>query len=148
MRQLEHTIFITNNHSPFHLWWKENLVKYYIHDCLLKSHFRCSPVIFLHIFRTPFPKNTSGGLSLYPATSLRERTPTQVIPDEFCEVLKTTFLRNTSRQLLLFYGKIFIGSVWLNRLGPARETEEEHDKDSQIGISCNIWTDDVWDLDR
>ena len=33
---------------------------------LLKSHFsiRCSPVNLLHIFRTPFPKNTSGGLLL------------------------------------------------------------------------------------
>ena len=25
----------------------------------------CSPVNLLHIFRTPFPKNTSGGLLLY-----------------------------------------------------------------------------------
>ena len=43
----------------------------------------------------------------YPATSLKERTPTQVFSDEFCEILKTTFLPNTSRRLLLFYGKIF-----------------------------------------
>ena len=28
MRQLVYTMFITNNHAPFHLWWKENLVKY------------------------------------------------------------------------------------------------------------------------
>ena len=32
-------MFITNNHATFHLWWKENLVKYwkvskyYVHDC-------------------------------------------------------------------------------------------------------------------
>ena len=25
----------------------------------------CSPVYLLHIFSTPFPKNTSGGLPLY-----------------------------------------------------------------------------------
>ena len=43
----------------------------------------------------------------YPATSLKERTPTQVFSDEFYEILKTTFLQNTSRRLLLFYGKIF-----------------------------------------
>ena len=34
-------MFITNNHTSFHLWWKENLVrhqkvsKYYDHDCSL-----------------------------------------------------------------------------------------------------------------
>ena len=42
---------------------------------------------------------------LYPANSLKERTPTQVISDEFCEILKAPFLQNTSRRLLLFYGK-------------------------------------------
>ena len=42
---------------------------------------------------------------LYPATSLKERTPTQVFSDEFCEILKAPFLQNTSRRLLLFYGK-------------------------------------------
>ena len=32
-------MLITNNHTSFHLWWKENLVKYqkdwkyYVHDC-------------------------------------------------------------------------------------------------------------------
>ena len=28
MRQLVYTLFSTNNHASFHLWWKENLVKY------------------------------------------------------------------------------------------------------------------------
>ena len=41
----------------------------------------CSPVSLLHIFRTPFRKNTSGRLLLYPETSLKERTPTQVVSD-------------------------------------------------------------------
>ena len=45
--------------------------------------------------------------SLYPATSLDERTPTQVLSDEFCEILKKTFLQNTFRRLLPFYRKIF-----------------------------------------
>ena len=67
----------------------------------------CYPVNLLHIFRTPFSKNISGGLLLYPATSLKEKTPTQVLSDEFCEVLKTPFLQNISKQLFMFYGKIF-----------------------------------------
>ena len=39
MRQLVHTMFISNNRALFHLWWKENLVKhqnvwkYYENDC-------------------------------------------------------------------------------------------------------------------
>ena len=28
MKQLVYTIFITNNHAPFHLWPKKNFVKY------------------------------------------------------------------------------------------------------------------------
>ena len=39
MKQLVSTMFITNNHASFHLWWNENLVKHqkvskcYEHDC-------------------------------------------------------------------------------------------------------------------
>ena len=45
MRQLVHTMFLSNNGPSFHLWWKENLVKhrevskYYETDCGL-SHLR------------------------------------------------------------------------------------------------------------
>ena len=28
MRQLVHTVFVSNNRASFHLWWKENLVKH------------------------------------------------------------------------------------------------------------------------
>ena len=42
---------------------------------------------------------------LYPATSVKERTPAQVFSGEFCKILKTTFLQNTFRRLLLFYKK-------------------------------------------
>ena len=42
---------------------------------------------------------------LYPEISLKERTPTQVFSSEFCQILKTPFLQNTSRRLLLFYRK-------------------------------------------
>ena len=44
MRQLVYTMFITNNHALFHLWWKENFVKHqevsklYGHNCK-KGHF-------------------------------------------------------------------------------------------------------------
>ena len=37
----------------------------------------------------------------------QEMTPTQVLSDEFYEILKTPILQNTSRRLLLFYGNIF-----------------------------------------
>ena len=54
---------------------------------------------------------------LYPANSLKERTPNRVFSDEFCELLKTTFLQNTSRRLLLFYGKkYFINKIVKNSL--------------------------------
>ena len=39
MRQLVYTMFISNNSASFHLWWKENLIKYqkvskyYANDC-------------------------------------------------------------------------------------------------------------------
>ena len=46
-------------------------------------------------------------IGFYPATSLKEWTPIQVFSDEFCEILKTPFLQNTSRRLLLLYEKIF-----------------------------------------
>ena len=42
MRQLVHTMFISNNRGSFHLWGKENLVKhqkalkYHKNDCLQK----------------------------------------------------------------------------------------------------------------
>ena len=39
-------MFITNNNTSFHLWWKENLVKnqkvfkYYVHDCRTNTHWK------------------------------------------------------------------------------------------------------------
>ena len=44
MRQLIYTMFISNNHPSFRLWWKENSVnhlkvsKYYETDCRFKKH--------------------------------------------------------------------------------------------------------------
>ena len=57
---------------------------------------------------TPVPKSLSNKvIGFYPATSLNERTPIQTFSDDFCEILKTPFLQNTFRRLLLFYEKIF-----------------------------------------
>ena len=36
---------------------------------------------------------------LYPATSLKERTPTQVFSDEFCEIFMTEHLKTTASVL-------------------------------------------------
>ena len=39
MKNFVYTMFITNNHASFRLWWKEHIVKYqevskyYVHDC-------------------------------------------------------------------------------------------------------------------
>ena len=43
---------------------------------------------------------------LYPAILLKEITSIQVFSDEFCEIHQTLIL-HISRQLLLFYGKMF-----------------------------------------
>ena len=34
--------------------------------------YKCSPIYLLHIFRTPFPKNTSGGLLLNVQNEISE----------------------------------------------------------------------------
>ena len=56
VRQLVYTIFNTNNHYSFHLWWKENLLKhqkgskYYDQYCTSKSEYftPCiKPVIYI-----------------------------------------------------------------------------------------------------
>ena len=57
-------------------------------------------------------KNVFVGVSdLYPPTFLKEKTPMQVYSDEFREIFMTPFSRNTSRQLLLFYGVIFTNKI-------------------------------------
>ena len=43
-------------------------------------------------------------VSLFPASSSKERTPTQAFSGELCDIIRTT-LQNTSRRLLLFYRK-------------------------------------------
>ena len=80
--------------EPSRTFYSEALLRN-IYLFLCKIH-KKTPVLESH-----FNKVTG----LYPANSLKERTPTRVFSDEFCQILKTPFLQNTSRRLLLFYGK-------------------------------------------
>ena len=67
----------------------------------------CSLVNLLDIFRTPFCKNTSGELLLYPATSLKEKTPTQVFLDEFWHLFTDTFFTEHLQETASVLRKIF-----------------------------------------
>ena len=73
------------------MFWKyaANLCNYF--GTLLKSHFECSPVNFLHIFRTPFPRNTSGRLLLRAKNFIQF----------FCELKKFSLVENTQHHLKL-----------------------------------------------
>ena len=60
--------------------------------------------------KTPVPESlfnkvTDRSPSSISCNFTKERTLTQMFSDEFCKVLQTPFLHNTSRQLLLFYRK-------------------------------------------
>ena len=83
--------------------------------CFCKIH-KKAPVLKPH-----FRKVTG----LYSATSLKKRTPTQMFSGEFYEILKTTFLQNTSRRLLLFYGKkYFINIIVKNPLRKGKKWKQ------------------------
>ena len=56
-----------NTHAEVQFYWKYNLLRFYCNFAEVLCNFieivlwlGCSPVNLLHIFRTPFPKNTSG----------------------------------------------------------------------------------------
>ena len=51
---------------------------------------------------------------LHRATSLKQRTSTQVFGDKFCDILKILYSQNTSSQLILFYGKKLINEIGKN----------------------------------
>ena len=62
---------------------------------------------------------------LYPAILLKERTPTQVFSGQFCKTLKTPFLQNTSRWLLLFYEKkYFTNKIVKNPLRKGKKQKQ------------------------
>ena len=78
---------------------------------------------------------------LYPATSLKERTPTQVFSSEFCEIHKTTFLQNTSRRLLLFYRKKhFINKIARNSLRKWEKMETACKKNNHKTKTSSLFT--------
>ena len=53
--QLVDTMLITNNHTSFHLWWKEKLAKYqkfskyYVHRCSINIWLHSVNKVILHI---------------------------------------------------------------------------------------------------
>ena len=67
--------------------------------------------LYIYIFckihkKKPVMKSHFNKVSgLYNVTSLKKRTPTQVFSSDFCKLIKTPFLQNACRRLLLFYGK-------------------------------------------
>ena len=65
----------------------------------------------LHIFRTPFPKDTSGGLLLYPVTSLKEKTPTELFSDEFARYLIHLFYRTSPDNCFCSTEKCFTNKI-------------------------------------
>ena len=71
----------------------------------------------------------------YPATSLKEGTPTQMFSDEFWEMHKTPFLQNTFKRLLLFYGKIFC------QCDSKKPSEKKKEKENKMETACKINND-------
>ena len=57
---------------------------------------RCSPVNLMHIFRKPFPKNTSGGL-LLSLTSVKR------VGVSFSTLFKTVFNHNSASAPLIYF---------------------------------------------
>ena len=57
-----------------HPGWKAISIKLQSHFIEIKLRHGCSPVNLLHIFRTPFSKNTSGGLLLIHGITIAEKS--------------------------------------------------------------------------
>ena len=66
---------------------------------------------------------------LYPATFLKEKSPIPVFSDEFCEILKTTFLQNTTGHCFCYTEKYFINKIVENPLGKKMETADKRNHD-------------------
>ena len=72
---------------------------------------------------------------LYPETSLKERTPTQVFGCGFCEMLKTPLLQNTPRRPLVFYRKkYFINKIVKKPLRKGEKMETACKKNNLITL--------------
>ena len=80
-------------------WLEDILTRHIINNVEITLRHWCSTVMLLHIFRTPFPKNTSGGLllneSFIPYTSTENHTNffesflgIALVFKKFCEMIK------------------------------------------------------------
>ena len=66
MLQLLHIVYFVN----YHIKYIKQVNKQKKETCKITLRHGRSPVNLLHIFRTPFPKNKSGGLLPYSRTNL------------------------------------------------------------------------------
>ena len=82
-----------------------------------------SRVNWLHIFRTRFLKNTSGGCFYILQLSLKERTPTRVFSDECWEVLKTVFFLTPPGNYFCSTEKYFTNKIVKNPLRKMKKME-------------------------
>ena len=76
----------------------------------VKVYLKPSQISALELFRKVFVFEktlVAESLGFYSVTLLKERTPIQMFSHDFCKILKTSFLENTSRRLLLFYENRF-----------------------------------------
>ena len=64
---------------------------------------------------------------LYPAISMKERTPTQMFSGEFCEIIKTPFLPSLPRK------KYFINKIVKNPLRKGKKIETACKKNNHTG---------------
>ena len=96
--------------------------------CCCKIH-KKTPVLESH-----FNKVTG----LYPATSLKERTPTQVFSGEFCEILKTSFLqKHLQATTSVLRKKCFINKIVKNPLRKGKKLGTACKKNNHTGKTKN-----------
>ena len=109
--------------EPSRTFYNEALLRN-IYIFLCKIH-KKTPVLESH-----FNKVTG----LYPATSLKERTPTQVFSGEFCEILKTSFLqKHLQATTSVLRKKYFINKIVKNPLRKGKKIETACKKNNHTG---------------
>ena len=104
------------------VFWNVISMKLLCMGCFTLCH-GCSPVNLLHIFRTPCPKNTSGGLLLYPATSLKKRLQHKCFLMNFARCLTHLFYRKLWGKCFCPTEKYFTNKIVKN---PQRKEKEKN----------------------